>query len=186
MKKRSLILILLAALFLASCDTPQKSKSREQQIKDIAEMENDYRNSQATTHFMENAQKLLAGYADFVDQYPQDTLSPEFLMRSSIVALNTHQETYAITLLNRIYESYPNSPLRPEALFRQAYIYDDLLGYPDRARALYEQFLVMFPNDPLARDAEQLLKFVDEDPEEFIKFLLEQGEQGETDPELAI
>lgn len=186
MKKGSLFLLLITVLFLVSCDRSQKGMNREGRIKDIAEMENHYKNSQATTNFMENAQKLLVGYTDFVDQNPQDTLSPEFLMRASIVALNTHQETYAITLLNKLYEDFPNSPLRPEALFRQAYIYDDILGYPDRAKALYEQFLVMFPNDPLAKDAEQLLQFVDKDPEEFIKFLLEQGEQGETDPELAI
>ncbi|MDL2254799.1 hypothetical protein LJB78_00770 [Bacteroidales bacterium OttesenSCG-928-J16] len=185
MKKGSLFL-LLTVLFLTSCDTSQKNISREEQIEKIVKMENDYRDSQATTHFMENVQKLLAGYGDFINQYPQDALSPEFLMRASIVALNSHQESYAVTLLSRLYNDYPESPLRPEALFRQAYINDDFLGYPDRAKALYEEFLVMFPNDPLAKDAEQLLKFVDQDPEEFIKFLLEQGEPVEGDPELAI
>ncbi|MDR0364603.1 MAG: tetratricopeptide repeat protein [Bacteroidales bacterium] len=181
--KRGLFILTLTAMLFTMCNTSQMSK--DQELKKIVEMENLYRNSQPTK-LHENAQNLLNIYSDFIGKYPQDTLVPEFLMRSSIVALNTQQESYAITLLNRIYENYPSNSLRAEALFRQAYIYDAFLSDQDKAKALYEQFLLMFPDDSLAKDAEQLLLFLDKDPEEFIKYLIEQQEAIDPDFERAI
>jgi TolA-binding protein len=81
-------------------------------------------------------------------------------------AAATQQEMYAITLYQRIYDEFPDHAFRPVALLQQALVYDNLHD-ADHSKPLYEQFLVMFPDHPLAEDAQMLLEMAGKSDEEW-------------------
>jgi TolA-binding protein len=117
-------------------------------------------------------------YLAFAEEFPQDSLTPELLFRCADIAVNSQQEKFAITLYQRIYDEFPNHAFRPIALLYQAKIYDYLMGDADHAKPLYEQFLVMFPDDPNAVDVELSLKIVGKSPEE-LELLIREFENQE-------
>jgi tetratricopeptide (TPR) repeat protein len=142
--------------------------SKEKKIKNIGEAESGY----MTNRTLENGQKLMDLYENYVQNYPEDTLSPDLLLRCAGVAAATQQGQYSIMLYQRIYDEYPESNLRPFALLQQALAYDNMEDV-EKAKLLYEQFLDVFPNHPYAEEVKQLLSLVNKTPEE-LEQLMEQ------------
>jgi tetratricopeptide (TPR) repeat protein len=171
--KKVLFILCAVLLFLAACKT---SNQREKLLKEIeTEQQNLFGSFEFT---MEKGQQLMDLYLAFADEFPQDSLTPEFLFRCADVAANSKQELYAITLYKRIYEEYLEHALRPIALLNQALAYDNM-GNAASAKPLYEQFLVMFPDNPYISDVQQLLEMVDLSPEEWLLRMQEQGNEGD-------
>jgi len=161
MKKTLLILLAVTTLF-AACKT--SGNQREKRLKEIAQAEQEYFSKDFTVT-LEESQHLMDLYLAFADAFPQDSLTPEMLFGCASVAIRSQQELYAVTLYKRVYDEYPNHALRPLALIHQAVVYDNL-GDIDHAKPLYEQFLVMFPDDPFATEVKHLLDILGKSPEE--------------------
>jgi len=159
---RNTVLTLLAAtLLFAACTTRNQ---REKLLQEITQSEKEIFSKNDVT--MEESQHLMDLYLTFADEFPQDSLSPEFLFSCANIALNTQQEKFAITLYQRVYDGYPDHAFRPIALLHQALAYDNM-GDVEHAKPLYEQFLVLFPDNPFISDVEYLLEMVDKSPDEW-------------------
>ena len=161
MKKIHLIL-LAATLLLTMCKT---SNQRDKLLQEIRQTEQEIfsKNFDVT---LEKSQHLMDLYLAFANDFPEDPLSPEFLFSCATVASASQQEMYSITLYQRIYNEYPDHAIRPIALMHWALAYDNM-GDAERAKPLYEQFLVMFPDNPYVTDVKHLLEMVDKSPEEW-------------------
>ena len=168
MKKLLLILLAVVSLF-AACKTDNQ---REKLLKEITQSEKEIVAKESVT-FEEN-QRLIDLYLAFADEFPQDSLTPEMLFCCASFAAATQQEMYAITLYQRIYDEFPDHAFRPIALLQQARIYD-YLGDIEHAKPLYEQFLVMFPNDPDAVGVKEYLEIFGKSEEE-LELLIQQFE----------
>jgi len=166
MKRVLLILFAATLLFPACCDT---SSRRDNLLKEIkkAEQELIAKDFNVT---MEKSQRLMDLYLTFVEAFPQDSLAPELLFCCAAVATASQQEKFAITLYQRIYDEYPDHAVRPIALLEHALAYDNM-GDAERAKPLYEQFLVMFPDHPYTEDVEHLLEMVDKSAEDWELFM---------------
>ena len=166
MRKIILTLLAVAALF-AACTT---SNQRDKMLQEITQSEQEIFSKNNVT--IEESQHLMDLYIAFADAFPQDSLSPEFLFSCANIAINTQQEKFAITLYQRIYDEYPDHAFRPIALLHQALVYDNM-GDVGHAKPLYEQFLVLFPDDPFVSDVEHLLEMVDKSPEEWEELFMQ-------------
>ena len=172
--KKTLSILLAVTLLSAACKT---GDPREKLLQEITQTEREIfsKNLDVT---LEKKQHLMDLYLSFTEQFPQDSLAPDFLFRCADMAAYSQQEQYSITLYQRIYDEYPDHPLRSIALLNQALMYDNM-GDADHAKPLYEQFLVMFPDDPYFEDVQQLLEMVGKSPEELDFLMQEQDNQQE-------
>jgi tetratricopeptide (TPR) repeat protein len=121
--------------------------------------------------------ELIETYLGFANSYPQDSLAPDYIFKAADVAMTTNRSNQAITLYQRIREEYPNYRKVPEALFLEAYVYENYLGRLDKAKALYEEFLEKYPDNDFADDAEISLKYLGKSPEELIELFQQAAQQ---------
>lgn len=120
---------------------------------------------------------LIAVYEGFANDFPKDTLAPDYLFKAGDVAMNSNRSNQAILLYDRIINEYGDYKKAPEALFLKGYVYENNLGRLDKAKAIYEEFLAKYPDNDFADDAEVSLRFLGKSPEELIQIFQSQAEQ---------
>jgi len=161
---RKLIFVLLVAV-LASCNSP-KEKS-VQLIKALESKDSAYND--------DAIERLKAAYLDFVDNYPDDDSSPEYLLRSAQYATALDDSKEAISLLDKIAEKYPKSAQAEKALFLKGFTLENNLQQFDEAKNVYEEFLKKYPNSELKEDAQTAIINLGKSPEQLLKEFTERN-----------
>ena len=161
--------IVCLVLMMASCGSPRSEKLQE--IKDIE-----------STTFSESGlidakgvDALIAAYESFANDFPTDSLAPDYLFKAGDVAMNTNRSNKAIELYDRIITNFGSYHKAPEALFLKGYVYENNLGRLDKAQAIYEEFLEKYPDNEFADDAEVSLKYLGKSPEELIEIFQQEN-----------
>ena len=170
-----LITGLLITVMFTSCQSP-----RDESIENIENTELEV--------FSENGMidrnrvdELIETYVGFADEFPEDTLAPDYLFKAGDISMNTNRSRQAIRFYDRIITEFPDYKKTPEAMFLKAYVYENNLGRLDKAKEIYETFLTLYPNNEFADDAEVSLRFLGKSPEELIEIF--QQEAGESEDE---
>ncbi|MCG8330965.1 MAG: tetratricopeptide repeat protein [Chitinophagales bacterium] len=117
------------------------------------------------------ANSLIKKSRAFAKQFPQDTLSPEFLFRAADVARGIGQYQTAIEMWHQVETKYESYKKAPEALFLQGFTYDNSMGELENAAKHYQRFLTKHPKHPIASDVQMLLEVAKsgKSPEELIQ-----------------
>ena len=101
-----------------------------------------------------NMEKIIGLYDEFITNYPDDEFTLTFMeLKAKYQAANQQFEA-AIATYDQLIASYPNANETPDAYFMQAFIYENQLMDKAAAEAKYKKFLVLYPNHPLANDAQ--------------------------------
>lgn len=106
----------------------------------------------------EIAVKEIGLYQDFVKKFPEDTLSAEYLFRSSDLSRAMGDNLKAIEYLSQLSEKYPKYKKIPECLFLQGYYYQEFFGDTLQAKSFYTKLISTYPNHPFADDAKALMQ----------------------------
>jgi outer membrane protein assembly factor BamD (BamD/ComL family) len=161
---KSTVLLILGGIILFSCSDP-----RSEEIEKIAQMENALFSEENSMGNMDKADELINQYSLFADQFPEDSLAPEYLFKAADIAMNINKGEMAINIYNRILKSYPDFRKAPECLFLKAYVYENNLGQLNKARYYYQEFIDKYPDNDFADDAEISIQNLGKSPEELIK-----------------
>ena len=121
--------------------------------------------------------ELIGVYVGFASDFPDDSLSPEYLFKAADIAMNTKRSREAIRYYDSILINYPDYRKAPEALFLKGYVYENNLGRLDKAKEIYEKFLKMYPDNEFADDAEVSLKYLGKSPEELIEIFQQENQE---------
>lgn len=162
------IVLVLMIITLASCGSAREKEL--QQIKSVEE-KTFSESGLVEANFVD---ELIESYESFANNFPGDSLAPDYLFKAGDVAMNTNRSNKAIMLYDRIINEYSDYRKVPEALFLKGYVYENNLGRLDKAKAIYEEFLVKYPDNDFADDAEVSLKYLGKSPEELIE-IFQQG-----------
>lgn len=91
------------------------------------------------------------------------------LMNIAMVSEKVGEEEYAIDALDRLINFYPDSLFGPDAYYMMGDVFAKLVDGPfydqsstEEAISYYEDFLLLFPNNPRAEDAEEGLQDMQE------------------------
>lgn len=163
---------LLLILTVSSCSSDKQSDAsaeRSAMLSSIDSLEKQMFNQQSMELNKELAGKEIGLYLDFVAKFPQDTLSPEFLFRSSDLSRGTSENLKAIEYLNRITKEYPDYKKMPECLFLQGYYYQEFFRDTVQAKTLYVQLISKYPKHPFANDAKALMQMFGKSEMDIIK-----------------
>jgi outer membrane protein assembly factor BamD (BamD/ComL family) len=115
------------------------------------------------------AEAALRAYADFIRNFPNDSLSPDFIYKSGEIETATQQYKQALAAYETITSKYPGFKLAPESLYLQGYLLDNFLNDDVKAKAVYEQVIAKYPDLPYAADARAAIKNLGKSDEELIR-----------------
>jgi len=172
MRKLMTFAWLLAVVACQQSNPDAEKKAAREQINVLQE-----RTKVATTYDQELADSLTMAYLDFVESYPQDSLSAVYLSRAADLYKEQKGEApKAIEIYQRIRKQYPESPLAVRSEFMIAYVYDARIKNEEKAIAAYQQFLKNHPEHQLAKEARNLLVLLQDtlSEEELVKQWMKQ------------
>jgi len=109
------------------------------------------------------------GYSDFAKLFPNDSLTPDFLFKAGEISTACQQYPQALMYYKEVYEKHPNFKLAPESLYLQGYLLDNFLNEDAKAKVIYEQVIVKYPNLPYAENARAAINNLGKSDEELIK-----------------
>ncbi|CAN5259184.1 hypothetical protein BH09BAC5_BH09BAC5_21290 [soil metagenome] len=126
-----------------------------------------------------NAMGTLKAYNDFVQKYPTDTMTDEYLFRASDLAQGAKQYTQAAEYLETILANHKDYRKYRIACFTAAYIYDSYLEEvnhgDDRAKQLYQFVIDNYPNTSEAEQSKILITKVGIPDDVWIQEIIKKG-----------
>lgn len=168
MRKLTLVFVVLV-IALVSCKS-----GKEKKMEQITAFEKQLFND--TLNILNNdiAIKVLAAYVEFTEKYPNETITPEYMLRAAEVSMNLNDFQKSVEILNRLTTTYPDYSKIPESFHLLGFIYEDKLHDYTKAKQSYLEIINRFPNHVLAEDAKACIKYLGIPPDELIK-LFSQG-----------
>jgi TolA-binding protein len=160
-----LILSFAGLLMLTSCQEDKKQQLTDQ----INSLEKTLFENKKGVIDKKEAANMIYSYLQFVDTYPDDSNSPNYLFKAADVSINTFHSAESIKLFDRIIKDYPEYEKVPQALFLKAFTYENYLAEVDSARKYYQLFIEEYPNHAFSNDAQISLQNLGKTPEEIIR-----------------
>lgn len=164
MNKFLLVSLIIIVTTLAACNNDKRKLKSE-----IDEMEKTAFTDTSGTIMFETATGLVDKYIAYADQYPDEKESPEYLFKAAEISMNIGNHMQAIQLFDKFRERYPDHDKAPMALFFKGFVYDDRLKDLPTAEAVYDEFLVTYPNHEMADDVQAMKLHLGKSDEEIIR-----------------
>jgi outer membrane protein assembly factor BamD (BamD/ComL family) len=167
--KYSLALLLSWSAFTSCTSEQQKLSSKiESEEKGLI---ND------TTKILDpsKAQLVIQDYLKYVEQFPQDTMSANYLFRAADVSVGLKDYNRSVELLDKLMKDFPTHRQFSKALFLQAFIYETNLRDVEKAKTKYREFITKFPNSPMTEGAKATLSQLEQglSDEEMVKMFMQ-------------
>lgn len=173
--KRIFNLLIVPVIIITSCSSP--GNNLESSIKS---MEDTLFADETKMIDRDKARELIKMYVQFADENPDDADTPNTLFKAGDLSMNLNMPRQAIQIFDRIMNNYPNFEKTPQCLFLKGYIFENDLKDLKMAKQIYEEFLVKYPDDEFADDAQISIQHLGKSPEELIKEFEERAKaQGE-------
>lgn len=173
-KKIIAVLIFCLAVGLWGCKSARDKKideitKLEQMLTDTIKQRT---NAQGFHSDTAGIKKLLAAYEEFGTTYPTDSMAPVYLIKASQFYRAMHRHLREIEMYSIIYNKCTNSPQREYALFAQGYIFENDIKNYEGAKSKYREFINVYPNSPLAKQAELSIANMGKSPEQLYNELM--------------
>lgn len=151
---KNLTLIICAYLFVfVSCT------SEKQQLKtSITSAENELKNDTTGILDYKKATAMTALYEQYIEKFPEDTLSAIYLYKAADVAAHSHNAQHAIDLYNKLLTNFPDYKNAANAQFFIGFLYENELKNKPEAIKAYEKFLANYPNDEKVESVQFLIQ----------------------------
>jgi TolA-binding protein len=156
---KKVLVIAIAVFALAACQSP-----KEKALENIKQLE-----ASDSTFSPEQIEKVKTAYIDFATKYPDNELAPEFLFKAGQRCNVSADHERAIALFQQVIDNYPKNKIAEEALFLQAYIYENSMNDYEKAKAAYAKFIELYPQSDLAEDATYSIKNMGKTPEQIFE-----------------
>ena len=156
--------ILALIIGITACKSP-----REKALNRIKEAEAKMRADGSMQINPAIAHELITGYMAFSEQFPKDSLAPEFLFKAAEVNNGIGKPDVAVDLYKKVYYDYPGYKKAIYCLFLEGFTYETRLNDLTAAANIYQDFLTKYPNHPLADDVKFSLDNIGKSDEELIQ-----------------
>lgn len=154
----NILIVLCSLIVFVACSKDSKPISQqESRQKEIS----DYSNSLAEGSFVVDKQKadtLIKMYADYVKDYPKDTISEFYLFQMASVYANVGNCKKAIECLSRMIQDYPNGTKIGAAYFFKGVYYKELCGNVEKSREAFQEYIERYPNNSHVEDAKRMMQ----------------------------
>ncbi len=152
--KNILWLLILVTFF--SCKTSNNNKQQEI-IKQINYYEGILSKDTTGDLNVAAAYEVIKHYSHYSYEFPDDSLTPEYLFRMANIFKALGKGREAIETFYKIEKKYPTYEKHDICIFMQGFIYENDLLNNEKARECYERYLKIYPNKPLSKDVKILI-----------------------------
>src|SRR4030095_14320176 len=163
MKHLPLILILC----LAACTSSRNQLKKE--TDDILKRANQsFLQSEVDTNLIDSAYTSIE---NFVASFPDDTVSPAFLLEKALLYEKQSQFPKTMLTLERIYSKYPASRQASKAIFLEGFLYANVLQQYDKAKEKYQLYLDKYSSvDPkMTNDVKTEIENLGKTPDQILE-----------------
>lgn len=168
MKTKYFFILIIIVGTLFSCGSKTKSDTKNEDLKNqIVEKEKETYSSDSLN--LDLANDLITVYLAYANEFPQDSLAPEYLFKAAEISMNINKAKHSIDYLTEIENNYKNYDKYVATLFLKAFILENYLKDFENAEKYYSIVVEKYPDHPLAQDAEAAISFLGIDDEELIK-----------------
>ncbi|MBL7888025.1 MAG: tetratricopeptide repeat protein [Bacteroidia bacterium] len=115
------------------------------------------------------ADMAISSYSEFIEKFPDDSLTPDFLFKAGEVATANMQYKQAVGYYKGLANRFPDYKYKEEAYYLQAHIWDNFLNNDDSARVIYEAVIQKFPASHYAQDAKAAIQNLGKTDEQLIE-----------------
>ncbi len=167
------LLLFAGLVFVFSCNYTEEEREvrkmspREMQLVEIKSQEVEMGKSMDLDPG--RAELAVNAYVSFVQQFPDDSLSPDFLFKAAEISTAVGSYEKALLYYKQITGKYDHYKLYPESLYLQANLLDNYLNDDAAAKIIYEQVILKFPDSAYANDAKAAINNLGKSDEELIK-----------------
>ena len=120
------------------------------------------------------ANHIIVLYNLFVNNFPDDSLAPIYMLRTAEVQINTGSFEEGINTLDTLMALYPGFEEIAMCQFLKGQAYESNQQY-DLAREAYTEFVETYPDHVLAADTRKMLPLVGLTPEEQLEAIQAQN-----------
>jgi outer membrane protein assembly factor BamD (BamD/ComL family) len=120
-------------------------------------------------------ERIIPLYLDFVNQFPDDPLSPDYLFKAGEVAQGLGYYMQSVEYFNGVHMRYPTHERAPYALFFQGFVFYNYLEIPTYAKGSFLDFLDKYPGHILEKDVRALLQLLHSSEEEYFRIIIEKN-----------
>ncbi len=135
----------------------------------IRNLKKDLKNEDGTIKNKSQAVEYIQTIKTLANRFPTDADVPRLLSTAAETCRGIGANNEALALYGQVFETYPEHPLAPPALFIQGFILENEIQNKSLARRNYERFLSLYPNHEFAATVKLNLQQLDMSPEELIK-----------------
>lgn len=115
------------------------------------------------------ADMAITTYSEFIEKFPNDSLTPDFLFKAGEVATANMQYKQAIGYYKGVTTKFSKYKYIEECWYLQGYIWDNFLNKDDSAKVVYEQVIQKFPSSHYAQDAKAAIQNLGKTDEQLIE-----------------
>ena len=161
---RYFVLTIIASVILTSC-----SPSAQKKAEAISTLEKNLDLS-AKKNVADTAKlkQLLKSYEDYYTHFPDDSMSPIYLMRSGDFDRALGLPDQAAACYHQVYTHFPKYPKANMALFLEGFTYENDKHDLVKAKEAYSIYLDKFPTSKMSRDVKFLLDHLGKTPDQIM------------------
>jgi len=167
---KKIIVLSLAIGFFASCTNAPIDK-KEVLIDSIKNLESQCFDDKTNSYNHKFALKTLNEYQVFIETYPNDSLTPNYLYLSGQLSKSINLFGEAVRKFESLIKEYPEFEDNSKAQFLIGMIYENDLQDTLKAKAAYQEFIKQYPESELVDDAQFLIQNLSMSDQELIDFL---------------
>ncbi|MFZ4563861.1 MAG: tetratricopeptide repeat protein [Bacteroidales bacterium] len=164
MKNQIITLLFISIVLVTGC-----KPSHEKSVSRINVMEKNLFSPDVVSFNKEKSDSLVAFYMEFIQEYPQDSLSAGYLFKAANLAMNAGDGKKALLFFDQYIQDYPGKSKAAMCMFFKAFVYENLMHDLDKARETYTIFIEKYPSNDFTKDAKLALQNLGKTPEMIVR-----------------
>lgn len=159
MKNYLTILFAVLLVVLTACN------KRDTEVKEITELSAAVDSMIRVTPVLTVEQKvktesLIAEYLEFIKNYPNDSLCPQYLINSALLYHVMPDYNKELRTVDQLVADYPKSPLAPQGLAIAARVCEESLRDLNRAKSYLQQIQDSYADSPYAVNIDLQIEYI--------------------------
>ncbi len=163
--KQGFYVLMFVVLIGGSC-----GNSSNQDVVKIKAAEAKLRSAPANQRMDETiANEAIQSYTEYADKHKGDSASAGYLFLAADIMRGIGKSKECLPIYERILKEHPNYSKAATCLFLIGFTYDNDLKNLEKAKEVYQQFLIKYPSHELVKDVQFSLDHLGKSPEDIIK-----------------
>lgn len=156
------VLIFVFTLVLVSCN--KREKELEEIYAASVEMDSVLRvNEVLSVKHRVMAEDLIQEYMEFANNYPEDSLAPQFIFKSAMLYHFIPFYDKELETLELLAERYPKSEYAPQALVTAARVSEENVNNIEKSIKYLQQIKEKYPESPYATNIDLQIEYAGDD-----------------------